>query len=161
MYFRDNTTTLVYRNDCAIRFLEENKLTKRKSCTAEYPNIPMELQADFIRGVFDGDGSICFTRNQHNTYPMVSFTFGSVAFIEKMQEILFINGIESTIYHESKNKSIYTVYLKITSISACKKFYKFIYKDCNFCMDRKRTKFCEIEKIEYKYRGGYDIVCTA
>lgn len=37
------------------------KLTPRKSLTLEYPDLPFKFQADFIRGLFDGDGCLCET----------------------------------------------------------------------------------------------------
>lgn len=39
--------------------LDKYNITPRKSMTYEYPTIPLEFEADFLRGLFDGDGCIC------------------------------------------------------------------------------------------------------
>jgi len=56
----------------------------RKSLVVNFPDVPIEYLNHFIRGYFDGDGSICF--NKPNVIKVR--IFGSKLFIEKLQAIL-------------------------------------------------------------------------
>ena len=59
--------------------------TERKSLTVQFPKVPEEYLADFIRGYFDGDGSVWNVKGGRiNT----SFTCGSKDFLDKLLEIL-------------------------------------------------------------------------
>ena len=65
-------------------------LTERKSLTMQFPDVPEEFLRDFIRGCWDGDGSIT-GRNQFGVghRPLVAaYVTGSLAFITGMRERL-------------------------------------------------------------------------
>lgn len=65
-----------------------------KSFILRFPQVPDLYIADFIRGYFDGDGSIFYvqyimTKNQEQTRELRSnFTSGSRIFLEELMEIL-------------------------------------------------------------------------
>ena len=75
---------------------------RRKSKTIEFPNIPKKFMADFIRGYFDGDGSVFFvnyirTKDKKLTKELrTNFTSGSRHFLERLMIILYEN-LELTI----------------------------------------------------------------
>lgn len=59
--------------------------TERKSLTVRFPNVPDKYLADFVRGYFDGDGSVWNVKgNRINT----SFACGSKVFLDKLLIIL-------------------------------------------------------------------------
>ena len=60
----------------------------KKSMDMEFPNIPEEYLADFIRGYFDGDGCIYVSRD--NKKCCGTFVSGSLAFLKKLNEILAV-----------------------------------------------------------------------
>lgn len=62
----------------------------RKSLTLKLPDVPMLYIGDFIRGYFDGDGSICHYRRYPNN-PKISFV-GSRDFIESLEQTLHSLG---------------------------------------------------------------------
>lgn len=68
---------------------EKFSITERKSLSLEFPKqIPEEFHQHFIRGYFDGDGSIC----KHSKNGLVYINFvGSWKMIPKINEILKIN----------------------------------------------------------------------
>lgn len=73
--------------------------TERKSLTIDFPNVPPGYLPDFIRGYFDGDGSI--TRNKNNRV-ISSFTCGSPTFIKKLWAILKEEaGVEGGSYYQA------------------------------------------------------------
>lgn len=66
-----------YRNKESIEFMRDNGLKERKSLDMLLPNIPNEYFGDFLRGYFDGNGSVVLRYTQYNTYAQISFTSGS------------------------------------------------------------------------------------
>ncbi len=66
-----------------------------KSKIIEFPDIPVRYLPDFIRGYFDGDGSVFHqsykaTKNgKMYTHLRSNFTSGSMKFISKLMEILY------------------------------------------------------------------------
>lgn len=73
--------------------------TERKSLTVEFPDIPKEYLADFIRGYFDGDGCVM---NLKNNRLNSAFTCGSRNFLESLLAILRKEaGIEGGSFDDS------------------------------------------------------------
>ena len=64
-------------------------LSPKKSKNIEFPNIPKEYVSHFIRGCWDGDGSIFFDQNKL----VASYVSGSKKFIERLVHELFKIGI--------------------------------------------------------------------
>ncbi|MDO8516119.1 MAG: LAGLIDADG family homing endonuclease [bacterium] len=68
-----------------------------KSKTLSFPNIPANYLRDFIRGYFDGDGSVFFveyvrTKDKRRTRELrTNFTSGSRKFLESLMEVLQSN----------------------------------------------------------------------
>ena len=58
---------------------------ENKSLTIDFPDIPKEYLSDFIRGYFDGDGSIMLLKNNRVNS---AFTCGSKKFLDKLWNIL-------------------------------------------------------------------------
>lgn len=73
--------------------------TECKSNTMTFPNIPEEYLSDFIRGYFDGDGSIMLLKNKRVNS---AFTSGSKIFLDSLWEILKkYAGVEGGSYDPS------------------------------------------------------------
>ena len=68
-------------------------LTKNKSLTIKFPSVPDDYLRDFIRGVFDGDGSVYFERRSKKCTLRTSFNSGSKEFIEKLEDYLMRLGM--------------------------------------------------------------------
>lgn len=68
---------------------------RKKSMVIEFPKVPKKFLPDFIRGYFDGDGSVFFveyarTKDQKRTRELrTNFTSGSRKFLEKLMSILY------------------------------------------------------------------------
>lgn len=67
---------------------------RRKSLTISFPYVPKKLLPDFIRGYFDGDGSVFFveyirTKDKRRTRELrTNFTSGSLKFLESLMKVL-------------------------------------------------------------------------
>lgn len=98
----------------------------------KFPNIPDEYIPDFIRGFFDGDGSIFETSRGRYAYSIVSSSK------EFLDDIVKHTGV-GKVYLEAVDKiAIYK--LKTESKDALNKFFQYIYNG-NFKMERKYNKF--------------------
>lgn len=73
--------------------------TENKSSTIDFPEIPKEYLPDFIRGYFDGDGSVMYLKgNRLNS----AITCGSKKFLDTLHGILKTEaGIEGGSYDSS------------------------------------------------------------
>lgn len=67
---------------------------RAKSRTIVFPKVPTKYLPDFIRGYFDGDGSVFYTTYMHTKIKRLrtelrsNFTSGSIDFLEELQDIL-------------------------------------------------------------------------
>ena len=104
------------------------------------PELDKDLYRDFLRGVFDGDGT---TWVQNGT-PKVSICFDHNQACE-MEEILKEAGVitkpNNNIIDMDKYGSNIS-HLRITRLKDVKAFFNYIYYDQNlFCLTRKYKKF--------------------
>ena len=143
--------TLRYRNKEAIEFLMRYGLEPRKSLTLKFPSLPREVLPSFIRGYFDGDGSIILQKTIYNTYAQVTFTCGSLEFLTELQKTLLeVFNIKSQIY-DGGHLDSHAMSLRITKRSEIDKFYSVIYKDADLYLERKYLKFQELYQYPLKY----------
>lgn len=152
IYKQDKSYRLYYWNEEAVGFMRKYNLTEKKSLTIDFPDLfPEEYMPDFIRGIFDGDGSVTFKETKYNIYPQVSITMGSLIFLQKLKDVLENYNIESHIYEEKSRKER-DFYLKISKINEVKKFKKFIYYNNNVVkLERKFEKLKILDTISTKY----------
>jgi hypothetical protein len=62
--------------------LQRLGLTPAKSLTLQFPDMPLDCVRHFIRGCWDGDGSIYLEKRDH--IPNASYVSGSKSFIERL-----------------------------------------------------------------------------
>jgi hypothetical protein len=81
-----------------------NGCVPRKSAILECPDVPSKYLPDFLRGCWDGDGSISFyTKKSNNKIIYSSYLCSaSFLFLEKISAILIENGINNSICETSK-----------------------------------------------------------
>lgn len=109
-----------------------------KSLIIRIPAISENLIRHFIRGYFDGDGTVGVYKNssKENTKTLRSgFCSGSKEFLEAIMCFLPTNNRN---VKKQSNRNIYTINLSVNdSIS----LYKYLYTDSTICLQRKREKF--------------------
>lgn len=98
-------------------------------------NIPENFRAAFIRGFFDGDGSIYITKKQSVNVHFVGLESILVEIKKELQTL----GIRSSIY--SCHSTNIVKELRFGDIKSIKKYYDFIYNDNSLFLQRKKKKF--------------------
>jgi hypothetical protein len=129
-------------NQHLVDSLVEKGVLYRKTRILKFPNetqVPRNLIKHFIRGYFDGDGSV---------YCLEESGIGNISFVgtKNMLEGI-LNEFKCVIptttqIHKYKNKDVYD--LKIGGSNYFKKCYNFLYQDATIFLDRKKCKFEDI-----------------
>lgn len=121
---------------------------QNKSKTLEFPVKIMEkeLYRHFIRGYFDGDGSIRWRKPRKNWSPnAVVSIVGSEQFCIKAQAFIESNcELSMQLYH---NKKTTMVDLQVCGNNKVKQFMNWIYHNSSLCIKRKKDKFEQLELL--------------
>lgn len=114
----------------------------KKDCLVKYPNIPEELNSYFIRGFFDGDGSVYIK----NMVPGVNISSNS---LDMLNSIKNKTGLGS-VYNTSSGPKWQT-----TSGKDALAFLKYIYDDVTVpSLDRKFDKYVKLESWKPSILGN-------
>lgn len=106
----------------------------RKTTKMNLPDMPDRFRPHFLRGYFDGDGSICM--NNSSGQAQVSFT-GHNEFLKEIQVIIHnILGIRGHLSQVSQNGFM----LQFGGNRQVESFVDYIYQDANIYLDRKFQK---------------------
>ena len=136
--------SLTIDNNYFVESLISKGVIYNKSKILKFPDnsiVPDNLLHHFIRGYFDGDGSVYIRR-----YICISFE-GTESFLLPLLDILSeISGTHSNLYN-SKNghKS-----LKVGGSIQVKSIYEYMYKDAIVFLGRKKKRFEDYYKITNK-----------
>lgn len=125
-----------FRDKQVIEDLKNIGLHQRKTLTTTYPNIPSEYHNDFIRGVFDGDGCIHFSKKKGriNSYVTNFQILGANDLLNGIKKHI---GVDVRIVPYRKIAK-----LLVDKKSDLKKIYDFLYKNENcLCLERKHIHF--------------------
>lgn len=132
-------SSLVIHSDELVNSLETRGMFPRKSNTLEYPESGLFYRNHFIRGYFDGDGSI-YVNEKVYRQPTASF-LGTEQFLLGLQEILNIEtGLSANKLYRAGN-SITVKSLAWTGRNNIKLLYQYLYQDSTVHLERKKQKF--------------------
>ena len=108
------------------------------------PNIPRDYVSHFLRGYFDGDGSLHYLKSTNNF--RISFTCGSVEFLEDIQKEL---GTSLSIRNEKGTNSNY---LQISGRHQVERILNYLYKGSTEStrLDRKYDLY--LQCLEWAHR---------
>jgi len=118
-------------------------LTPRKSLTLSFPKVPSQFLRHFIRGVFDGDGSVGIEKKGAYRVPRLRVTFTSASrnFIYPLNESLHLNGGLSIrkIYKYQYEGAYRLIYIGME----CLKLFNYLYYGVpeKLYLERKYNKF--------------------
>lgn len=121
-------------------------VSPKKSLILKFPEediVSKELQSHFIRGYFDGDGSLLHSKTSKKSvgcYETFCFSFvGTKEFLEGVQKVLNINN---KIFHDSrKDLEINTWVLNIRGNRQAIEVGKFLYENATIYLPRKHKIF--------------------
>jgi len=120
-------------------------LSPQKSLVIGFPDVPKEYIRHFIRGCWDGDGSVYLDKRDNRI--KASFVSGSLKFIEGLVKALKDEGIQETRINmrEGKNPSYYIRY----GTTQVPKLFRFLYHDVpeSQYLKRKHDLFAMSEEI--------------
>lgn len=120
--------------------LDNIGMTPNKSFTLEFPRIDKELYRHFIRGYFDGDGSVYQSFVNENNKPVTLTITSTLLFLEKIKQIISDElGIYAGIYDASNHNGITKVLSMSTEASNI--FLDWLYLDANLYMQRKYDRY--------------------
>lgn len=129
-----------YRSQKTVEDLKKLGCIEKKSLILQFPTeeqVPSSLINHFIRGYFDGDGSISSTRYKNYQAYNISFV-GTQDFINKLSNIL---NIGSVCPDKRKTNSWY---LNIGGNQQVLQIYHYLYDDAHRYLQRKYDKFMEL-----------------
>jgi LAGLIDADG-like domain len=168
---KDKTHIFRFSHPKMVRWLIEHECVPRKSLTVKFPTVPNQYLPDFIRGVFDGDGSVSakFYKNKSKysknkgvciDYVMCYVCGSSLSFLQELSKKLLENGLQHKLYKQ-KNRSGYKHgglmkngrivqqqsdhYRLVFSSKQAEQFLQWIYyHEHNLSLHRKRNKAQQI-----------------
>jgi intein-encoded DNA endonuclease-like protein len=120
----------------------------RKSLILRFPKIKFELMQHFIRGYFDGDGTVFTYTRKGKRKDYVGISVG----ICGTKEMLHCIAIDAPINlpKKDKRKQGNIWYSSISGPNKVLDFYNYLYKDATIWLDRKKNKF----ENYFKERGS-------
>lgn len=149
-YTYKNQYKLVMLNKRISKVLSILGVVRNKSLILTFPKwLHPSMYPHFIRGVYDGDGSLYryFDKNNKPRNTTVTIT-STEEFCKAIIDICAkYVGIKSNNYDASCHNGITRVF-SITGYNVCKKFLDWIYKDSTIHLDRKYNRYCDYYNIE-------------
>lgn len=141
--------TISINNEEIYADLQRLGLTPAKSLTLQFPDMPSDCVRHFIRGCWDGDGSVYFQKR--DLRPMASYVSGARLFIERLVGHLVNLGLpDRTIYKSVRSN--HPIYYFNYSGGQCTKLYQVLYDDVDatIYLSRKHDVFKRIAE-EWKF----------
>lgn len=126
-----------------------------KSMSVSFPDVPAEFMADFIRGVFDGDGSVFFDPRSPNCPVRTKFVSSSKDFIKSLEVSLQRMGLPQRVIYEHNTKNGIGYMFKYGHADS-RRLFEVIYKDVSaggLFLERKYSKFQEGFSKERRSNG--------
>ena len=141
--------TFKFSNEKIVRDLNKNGVYTCKSLTLEYvPNIRKNLMNHFIRGYFDGDGSICSWYDKYdNRQRYCMEILGTKKFLLQIQEILCSEcHIKETKLHDVNHTQGLTR-ISHRGIKNLIKIREYLYKNSTVFLTYKHNRFYNIQPL--------------
>ncbi len=129
---RDIYYVMVYSRDL-VRDLQALGAVQNKSLVMDFPDVPREFFWDFVRGYFDGDGSVSIVRGCLR----VAFHCGSLSFVTALRFELESRGYTLSLEEIPKVSVLYRLNVLTGSFRS---FYADLYTGGPF-LDRKQEVF--------------------
>ena len=120
--------------------------------------ISKSLYRHFIRGVFDGDGSICLSVLKSGEHKTCFSIIGYRPFIADINKVIAMEcdlNENKLISYKGKDERIAT--LAFTGCRQCIRIREYLYQDANLFMKRKYEKFNKLGTDEWKTYQNYKI----
>lgn len=131
---------LTFQSPILTKNLESFGIVQRKSLVSKYPHINNNLDSHFIRGIFDGDGSISKSKQSKNYYKYQFSIVGNYEIIQSIRNIIVRNTNVNIGIGDCRNiKRLY-----ICGNQQIGKVLNWIYSDASVFLDRKFLKYQDL-----------------
>ena len=143
-YGKKNQWVLTISNKRMCKVLESKGCTPKKSLTLQFPEwlSDSDLQKHFIRGYFDGDGSICC--NVKNYHAFKFSIVSTLEFCKKVDEI--INKVMPIHFTYDVRPNGITTIISVNGNRQIEKLLDWLYKDATIYLERKNQKYQELKR---------------
>jgi len=147
---KNNMMRVNFCSDKLTKDLYELGCTSKKSLTLEFKEniIPDNLIHHFIRGFFDGDGSVSFGKSRGRMrweWEVV----GTSQFLNKIEEVMSKIGLSFNKIRKTEN--IYRLRIGMARTEPLKLIYNFLYNGAKLFLKRKKSKI----EIIFKEREDF------
>jgi len=132
---KKNVKKIIICSKRIVNDLVELGCVQKKSLILKFPIVPQHLEHHFIRGYFDGDGSVWWKTDKNQ---LVFSFMGTLDFMEKIQNRLSFLNSKAQI-KKKNNENIYRY--EISGNQKAKQFYIYLYKDATRFLLRKKQRF--------------------
>ena len=119
--------------------LLKNGCSPNKTFTITFPNLRNDLINHFIRGYFDGDGSISKSNKQYK--------FRLCGPSSMLNSVLFHIGFDNKLLKRWPNRSNDNFDIDIGGNVQVLKILNYIYKDATIYLDRKHKRYLELQSL--------------
>ena len=146
-YFKNNSACEVYIiSKHMSEQLAKHGCVQAKTFKLSFPKwIDDKLMHHFIRGLFDGDGSICLSQLKSGEHKTMFSIIGYRPFIKEANKIIANScGLNENQLIDYKGKDERIATLAFTGCRQCIKIREFLYKDATVFMERKHDKFIKL-----------------
>lgn len=150
-HYKDMWRLLLFSSHMC-KTLEKHGMIPNKSLQLEFPEwLDNNLYSHFIRGYFDGDGSLCIHKKINGKYQSLFTITSTDNFCKKCLEILReYTNIGGGIYDASSHNGI-TKVLSVSGFLQLDRLLKWLYQDAELYMKRKYdiyiNKFLSVKDI--------------
>lgn len=171
LYYRNNTSGVKVRKEqvslritskkmCDVLVNKYNILPRKtyhSDFIFDFNTIPEKYHSSFIRGYFDGDGSVSFYKTKNTLYFNFSFISTSLPFLNQISKIFEEKFNVRPIIKNISGKTCEYHTLRFdynrnrTEIVKC--IYNYLYKDSKCFLTRKKVKFEEY----FEYRANSSV----
>lgn len=143
-------------SDKTCKDLEQYNIFPRKTYIFTTPKLRNDLYSHYIRGYFDGDGSINIKKDDLNTPSKYNVAItGFFDNIKIIQDILLKNNIVFNFFQDNRGKYEEKIFGEIrnTNIESTYNFLKYIYNDCDdlYIPRKKYLSDCFFTSVKNNY----------
>lgn len=139
-YGKQPLCKLVLTSQKTVNDLIAKGCVKQKTLILSPPkNVPVELEYHFIRGFFDGDGSLIRSQRKNSNYISYNINFTTTKLFAEWLQNKFNMG---QIFKEKRRE--HTWYYGLSGNQQIIKFYHLLYDNATIWLDRKYNKFQEL-----------------
>jgi len=141
--YQKNMNVLIFGREKIAQDLLRLGMKPRKSLDVKFPKVPKEYLNYFIRGVFDGDGSVYYDLRSKDSPLKTIFTSGSREFIYALEKVLQGLGMPKRVIYESGATGKPISYMFRYSHKDSLRLFNIIYKNIGnqLYMKRKYERF--------------------